>query len=127
MMTKGGSNWTFTRGIPVGVVTRAAANGRTVHEVQIRLPRGGPARDDEQVTLPLMTWNDTLGAQVAAVPPGTEVMCTGHLAARSWVPTSGGPARLSSEVILNSLAVVLAEPAAPARPTTGRPASRDPF
>jgi hypothetical protein len=48
------------------VLTRPAANGRRVFEVQVRVPRGGPGRDDEQI-LPLTTWNGDLGATSAAI------------------------------------------------------------
>jgi hypothetical protein len=105
---RSGSNWCFLRGKLIGVTTRTLASGQQVAEIRLALPQGRAPHESGVTILPITTWSPEIAAMVAALPAGTTLQITGHLAARRWARADCG-VRHGTEVQLDHVSIDIAD------------------
>jgi hypothetical protein len=109
MTTRRSTNYVILVGELEQVQARPAGReARLLYEIRLRVARPGRDRGATML-LPALTWDADLAAGLLALAPGAALVLIGHLAPRWWPPPTGGPMRLSNELLIDSVAVDLAD------------------
>jgi hypothetical protein len=101
---RSGSNWTYLRARLHEVLIRTTQSGQRVAEVRLALPLGRE-RERTVMIVPTITWHIPLAERLAQLPAGLSVQVVGHVSARRWTPTAGGPSRLAAEIQIDNVAL----------------------